>query len=103
MGVYNRGMAKHLDALLGLWTTKEVARKMGASAVEVSRWRTGLRRPNPSRVRKIADALAALRVEPLLPTPDDVFAAQRDVAVAVAADAAERRQQSASLSSKGTP
>jgi transcriptional regulator with XRE-family HTH domain len=84
-------MPRALDGLLGLWTTSEIAAKMRVSPAEVSRWRGGYRRPKPARIREIGDALAALRSLSGTPTDAEIAAARREVAQAVAADAADRR------------
>jgi transcriptional regulator with XRE-family HTH domain len=84
-------MTRALDGLLGLWSTSELATQINCSATEVSRWRGGYRRPQPKRIRQIGDALAALRVAPGQPTNADIATARREVAEAVAADAASRR------------
>ncbi len=85
-------MSGQLDGLFGLWTTSEIAIRMGVSDTEVSRWRSGRRRPKPERIRQLGDTLAALRAFPSECSNGDVAAARAQVAEAVAADAASRRR-----------
>jgi hypothetical protein len=88
---YTRCMTRALDGLLGLWTTTEIAQQLGCSQTEVSRWRGAFRRPRPNRIRDIGDALARLRSAPGEPTNAEMADARREVAEAVAKDAASRR------------
>ncbi len=88
---YTEAMSHALDGLLALWTTSEVADKIGCSPAEVSRWRGAHRRPLPARIKQIGDALAALRSDPKKPTNAEIAMARREVAEAVAADHASRR------------
>jgi hypothetical protein len=59
---------------------------MGSNESSVRRWRHGHRRPQPSRIQQLGEALARLRVRPAAPTVSDITQARQDVYEAVKAD-----------------